>query len=234
MPVGIARQIEYWIDKYTSNADVKLTSLALTEQQVKMYKKLVTTPIKSTDKRMLNFQKRYDVKGAIEIDALEVIYPGEIEKIITNAVLPYRDLELKSKLNDAYSEANNLVDDAWEDDKTRFEESRDEIKKRVIEVMNNYKDELKSIAERMQNDFIESGIKDDIDNLRLEIEESFNDVSIELPERPTAIIDIPDESNWLYDSSRSYLEQIQFYHDRRNGFDNDEDDNKDLEELNNG
>ena len=46
-----------------------------------------------------------------------------------------------------------------------------------------------------------------------------------------AIIDIPDESNWLYDSGRSYLEQLQFYHDRRNGFDDDTDDVECLEDA---
>ena len=230
MPVGIARQIEYWIDRYTTDADIKLTSLALTEDQVKSYEKLVTSPIKSTDKRMNKFQERYNVNGAIEIDALEEIYPGELEKIITNAVIPYRDMKIAGKLNDAYHEADDLVDETWKDDKKRFEKSRDEIKKRALAITDKYKDELKVIADRIQKDFDDSGIQNEIDDLRNEISEAINDFDVKLPERPMAIIDIPDESNWLYDSGRSYLEQLQFYHDRRNGFDVDNDDVEGLEE----
>ena len=34
MPVGVARQVEYWLQKYAPNVEIKLTPLALTREQV--------------------------------------------------------------------------------------------------------------------------------------------------------------------------------------------------------
>lgn len=37
MPVAVSRQVEFWIDSYAPGADVKLTALALTGEQVADY-----------------------------------------------------------------------------------------------------------------------------------------------------------------------------------------------------
>ena len=43
------------------------------------------------------------------------------------------------------------------------------------------------------------------------------ELSDELPERPEPEVDPPSEEEWLFDSERSYTEQLPFYHAQRGG-----------------
>jgi hypothetical protein len=74
MPVSVARQIEYWSSRYVPGADIKLTPLALTREQVAQYA-LPRTPVKETDRRKGNFEAIHG-EGAVELDALEALHPG--------------------------------------------------------------------------------------------------------------------------------------------------------------
>jgi hypothetical protein len=69
MPVAVARQIEFWLQDYAPGADIKLTPLALTRDQVITYQ-LPRIPIKESDARKAGFEERYGA-GAVELDALE-------------------------------------------------------------------------------------------------------------------------------------------------------------------
>ena len=69
MPVAVAHQIEFWLQDYTPGADINLTPLALTRDQVITYQ-LPRIPIKESDARKAGFEERYGA-GAVELDALE-------------------------------------------------------------------------------------------------------------------------------------------------------------------
>jgi hypothetical protein len=82
MPVAMARQIEFWVSTYAPGADIKLTPLALTHQQCLDYD-LPGAPVKETDKRGPSWKARYG--DTTELDALEALHPGELERLVRAA-----------------------------------------------------------------------------------------------------------------------------------------------------
>ncbi len=112
MPVSTARQIEFWCNKYAPDVDIKLTPLALTVEQVREYQ-LPRIPIKASDKRKARFEERYG-EGAVELDALEALHPGELARIVRTALEPYRDRTLRGRLDEVRRDAEQQVIDDWE------------------------------------------------------------------------------------------------------------------------
>ena len=94
MPVAVARQIEYWLPELAPGADVKLTPLALTREQAEEYR-LPRTPIKEEDLRQGKFEDVYG-EGAVELDALEALYPGVLARPAPEAAAPYFDATLSA------------------------------------------------------------------------------------------------------------------------------------------
>ncbi len=90
MPVAVARQMEFWMQDYAPGADIMLTPLALTRDQVITYQ-LPRIPIKESDARKAGFEERYGA-GAVELDALEALYPGVLADLVRDAIEPYRDM----------------------------------------------------------------------------------------------------------------------------------------------
>lgn len=91
MPVSVARKIEYFVRTYGIQQDIKLIPLMLTAEQCKEYD-LPRTPIKDTELRKDGFEDRHGA-GATELDALEALYPGQMRKIIEQAIEPYFDVQ---------------------------------------------------------------------------------------------------------------------------------------------
>lgn len=89
MPVSVARKLEYYSRKYDDIPNIRLKHLVLTKDQCVEYK-LPRTPIKDTDKRKDGFEERHG-EGATELDALEALRPGELRKLIIEALSPYFD-----------------------------------------------------------------------------------------------------------------------------------------------
>jgi hypothetical protein len=90
MPVAVARQMEFWRQDDAPGADIKLTPLALTRDQVITYQ-LPRLPIKESDVRQAGFEERYGA-GAVEWEALEALYPGVLADLVRDAIAPYRDM----------------------------------------------------------------------------------------------------------------------------------------------
>lgn len=89
MPVATARKLE-WLAKDLPY-EIKLKSIALTLDQVITYK-LPRIPIKEKEKRAGKFEEAFG-SGAVELDALEAIYPGELAKILRNEMSKYFSVE---------------------------------------------------------------------------------------------------------------------------------------------
>jgi hypothetical protein len=100
MPVSVVRQIEYYRDDYAPRARIKLTPLALRRDQVVSYR-LPRTPIKESDLRRYGFEERYG-EGAVELDALEALFPGELATMLREAAVPYVDFSLRARRDDAW------------------------------------------------------------------------------------------------------------------------------------
>ena len=221
MPDGTARQLEYWIDQYMPTADIRLTPLGLTYEQVKKHK-LPTIPIKESDKRLKNFCKRWDVEGGVELDALEALRPGTMRAIVESAIRPYRDMELRQRLNDTEDEANDVVTEAWEPHKKAFDDRLEKLKLQAKQILEPFQARLEAIAKAVEDAFAKSGIEQDISQFRADVRCAIRELEIELPERPTPEYVGNDDSYWLYDSLRDYATQLTFYKERRHGDVDDE------------
>jgi hypothetical protein len=103
MPVSVARKIEYMLrdgDEYYM--DIRLDPVVLTYEQVGRYR-LPRTPIKESEKRAGRFEARYGT-GAVELDALEALRPGELINILTRAIDEYYDSNLSYRIREARNE----------------------------------------------------------------------------------------------------------------------------------
>jgi hypothetical protein len=89
MPVSVARKIEFILRRDgLDDLDIRLHPLALTREQVEDYR-LPRIPIKDSDRRKASFEER-NGEGAVELDALEALHPGELARIVEEAIAVYR------------------------------------------------------------------------------------------------------------------------------------------------
>jgi hypothetical protein len=137
MPVATSRQIEFWLNEYAPGADIKLTPLALTKEQVVRYR-LPRVPIKDTDLRKQGFEDRHG-EGAVELDALEALYPGELAASIEAAIAPYFDRDLSNRLREAETAAVELAERGWSE----------EVEEEAAE-LNELRDEADAVVERFE------------------------------------------------------------------------------------
>jgi hypothetical protein len=214
MPVAVARQIEFWIRDYAPGADIKLQPLALTRDQVITYE-LPRIPIKDTDARKDGFEERYG-EGAVELDALEAVRPGELARLVREAIEPYRDLTLEERLDEAGEEAREQAEEAWEERIAPYREELDSIEQDAKQVAGAYGDELRQLNERLQADLAPRRAR--MASVRQALQEEMDRFDeVELPERPEPETDAVDEDEWLYSSDRDYLTQLAMYKARTSG-----------------
>jgi hypothetical protein len=213
MPVAVARQIEFYLERFAPGADLKLTPMALTKEQVLRYD-LPRIPIKDNDTRKGDFEGRHG-EGAVELDALEALHPGVLASLVEEAVSPYRDETLEDRLADAHDEAQDEADQRWQDATAGQGAALDELKEEAKEITDRYRGRLTDLNNQLQADL--APLKGRAKAVRRAIHDIASELTIELPDRPDAETDAPDEDDWLYDSSREYLEQIESYQAYKGG-----------------
>lgn len=207
MPVAVARQLEYWCGCLgAGEVDLKLIPIILTADQVAEYD-LPRAPIKKSDRRAGNFEAVHG-EGAVELDALEALHPGEFKRIVEGHILRYRDPSLRSRTSDALNLAYERVDAALED-AIGFElEQIATIEEAVTGVLGKYRDRVHALNAEMQAEL--EPYKSELETLRLAVEDAAGEICAELPPLP-APIEVDDGGGWLYDNRRPYLEQLAVY-----------------------
>jgi hypothetical protein len=213
MPVSVARQLEFWLEKYAPKADIKLTPLALTRAQVEQYA-LPRIPIKGTDKRGADFEERRG-EGAVELDAMEELHPGVLADLVRKAVTPYRDEGLESRLDDAAQEAQEAAEAAWEEDTADLQQGLDALKADIGPMLARYQGRLAALNAELQAEL--APFQERIESLRHAAENLVFTFDPELPARPEPETDGVDEADWLFDSQREYLTQIDHYKAHKQG-----------------
>lgn len=213
MPFQVARQIEYWLRNYAPEADIALQPLALTRAQVQEYK-LPRIPVKDTDRRKTSFEDRYG-EGAVELDALEALHPGVLATIVRQAVAPYRDMRLASRLANAEAAARAEVVAAWDAAVTPYTAELADIEAAMRDLVAGYENRLWTVGEELQAEL--TPYTQRLEQLRQAISAAAADLEVELPARPEPRTARANEEGWLYRSSRDYLAQIAVYKARRNG-----------------
>lgn len=219
MPVAVSRQIEFYIERFARGRDIKLTPVALTKEQVEHYE-LPCKPIKESDNAAPSFKDRRGVEGAVELDALEAIHPGEFAKIMIEAIRPYRDDDLENVMEEAAEEAQASAEEQWEEATAEEREQLDELQTQVDAIEEKYQPRIDALNEKFRKEAetikqeIEAELAplgEKLEDVRQAAQSKISQFDPDLPDRPEADVDPGDEEDWLYDSSREYLEQLACY-----------------------
>jgi hypothetical protein len=213
MPSVVARQVEFWLPKYAPGADIKLTPLALTAEQAEEYR-LPRAPIKEQDGRRAGFEERHG-RGAVELDALEALRPGEFARIVRRAVAPYRDETLHRHLSRAEDEALDAARRAWEDATAESRGELEAVEREATAIAGEYQARLDALNDDLQLRL--APLKARLAAVRHGVELLADSFTVQLPDRPVPLIQASDESGWLFDSARGYFDQLACYKARKRG-----------------
>ncbi len=96
MPVAVSRKMEYFLHTLGLTIDVRLFPVVLTAEQVR-YFQLPRTPIKESERRKESFEQQYGT-GAVELDALEALYPGKLAEVLRGHMEAYYDADLAERV----------------------------------------------------------------------------------------------------------------------------------------
>jgi hypothetical protein len=215
MPVAVSRTLEFFGQQYTHEGEIKLTPLALTAAQAEGLPRI---PIKTSDLRRAGFEATYG-EGAVELDALEALRPGQLAQLVREAVRPYVDRSIGGRLEQARDEAEEMLATQWTEHTREIAQQLETINHQVQLIAKKYRERLATIAEAMSDEMSEelAPLREQLTPLHEALAEAYETFSPELPPRPEPEIDLPDESDWLFDSSREYMDQLAFYKQRKNG-----------------
>lgn len=207
MPVAVARHLEFWSERYDLQAEVKLHPLVLTGEQVERLE-LPRAPLTEGDTRNKGWIARRG-EDRVELDALEVRQPGELARIVRKAVAPYRDEDLWERLDEAEQAAQNALDSAWQAATAERRGELGQTRDRMAAVVDSYRERVTALGREMQAELepLEEEARQALDA----VEEATEALEVEMPERPEADLDEPDEEEWLFSSDRSYREQLESY-----------------------
>jgi hypothetical protein len=197
MPVAVSRKIEKFLYDSENIYDVKLFPLVLTFDQCVKYK-LPRTPLKDTELRKESFEVQYG-KGATELDALEALQPGELEKILLRAINSYRDKNLSNKVFEAKSDIYNELEEITEAIINEYTEEINELNIEYRELSTDFEGKFEDLTQRIKN--LWQAIKNEMDVNMPDID----DYPLPKPEIAEEI------ENDLFDSSLDYFEQLKKY-----------------------
>jgi hypothetical protein len=184
---GGARHFQFWAAKLGIKAEVLVHPIVLTDEQVERY----------------GLPKAPD-SGATELDALEALHPGELERIVEAEVERWRDPELKDALADAGEDAREQARQAWKQKTGELSGELAAIRAEAEAIIAEYKPKIEELYRRLAD-----GPGQRLADLKRRTAEAAEG-DWELPDRPEAEDpEVPE--GILYDSSRHWLDQLQAY-----------------------
>ncbi len=118
MPVAMSRKVEWMLDKFEVNCDVRITPVALTAEQVEEYQ-LPRIPIKESERRGASFEAAFGA-GATELDALEAIHPGTLSDLVHSQLETYYSSEAKDEVEEKEEALRQAISDKVEEITSRY------------------------------------------------------------------------------------------------------------------
>jgi hypothetical protein len=199
MPVSVSRKIEYTLRSLGIRMDVQVRSVVLSLEQCQEYR-LPRTPLKDGEKRADRFQHIYG-EGATELDALEALHPGVLDRLLRRELDRYWDAD-----HDSYV--------VW-----KCEQAERVIAGICKRVLTRYKPEIASVLEPYANLVANfnsriAPLAADWDKLQAKI---LAELAAKVPKRinwpePDEGDDDPDPLFW---GLRDYWDQLARYHDHQ-------------------
>jgi len=198
MPVSVARKIEFFIrNEASGGVDIRLFPLILSAEQVKQYK-LPRTPIKETEKRRDTFEHRHGT-GAVELDALEALRPGELAAVLSDAIERYFDVDLAQRARAVRSAYLGRLADIRQAIIARHDDEIAQVRAEYEEISDEFQSRFAGCHARMAElwERIES---------ELSAEAERPDVKLLPQAKPAREI-----NDGLFNSQRNYLTQLEAY-----------------------
>src|SRR6266702_3504837 len=197
MPVAVSRKIEYFVRTLGLNVDVRVFPVVLTLDQVRYYQ-LPRTPIKETERRRVGFESRHG-EGAVELDALEALYPGELQAVLSRYIECYYDSSLDERIAQAREALENDLGVVWQQVAGRYADDVEALRSEYEQLQREFEGRMAGYTQRVQGLW---------QAMRQELDVSVPDLGyypLPLPEYAEEIGD------GLYNSARDYLEQVEAY-----------------------
>jgi len=167
MPVSVARKIEYFLRAEAPDLDVRLFPVVLTLEQVQAYQ-LPRTPIKESEKRRAGFEGRYGT-GAVELDALEAVYPGVLKQLLSAEMDRYYDADLVQRVRaarqvliDDLNDQRQAVFAAYEDSWYAIMQRYDALRQRFAAEIGDLNKQVAAVCSAMGAD-LEAQVPDVMD-----------------------------------------------------------------------
>jgi hypothetical protein len=240
MPRSIARVIEFYREQFAPDVEVALCHIGMTRDWVDRYD-LPRAPIAASESNIVqgrtdNFEVVHG-GGAVELDALEVFYPGALAEEITEAISAYRDPGLSTRLRAAEREAHDTVGEEWHaitqpirDEvgqiraevnavRDRFQPRVDELRAEMDAEINPLLAPYRRRAEKLSAELVAeiAPQQERAEELDEELRDLADELDVTLPDRPDGDASSDDESGWLYDSRRHWQDQLDRFHRDRDG-----------------
>src|SRR5215212_5325678 len=192
MPRQMARQMQFWIDRYAADYDIRVEPIVMTAEQAAKYPAAPDT-------------------GAVELDAMEALEPGKLARIVRRSIAPFRDKELRRRVTDAEQEAGEVLDEEFD---AVCEDELSEL--RVIgaeatQVYERHRETLERVAEDIDREL--EPLRERLHEVERSITDKLlYDLEPDLPDLPEAV-QAPDgeDEGWLFDARRDYLEQLAYF-----------------------
>src|SRR5262249_33114202 len=132
------------------DADIKLQTLALTREQAQHFQ-LPRVPIKDSDLRKAGFEERHG-EGAVELDALEALHPGELGRLVRGALDPYLDETLAERLEATAEDAQAVAAAQWLAQSQPWRAELTQIQEEAEEIYSRFQDELERLSAALEQE----------------------------------------------------------------------------------
>jgi hypothetical protein len=194
MPVAVARKIEFVLyRRQLHDLNIQVRPIALTHDQCVRYR-LPRTPLKETERRSATFEARFG-EGATELDALEALRPGELERILTQEIERYYDNNLPRRRRGVEAEV-------W----TELRAADTRVHRRHAKAIKALEVERKKALAAIAA--LEKKARPILYKIKHDLQAEAPDVNaFDWPEPE----DGDDDLDPLFDSTREYVEQIDRY-----------------------
>jgi hypothetical protein len=197
MPVAMARKIEYFVRMLGLDLDIRVFPVVLTLDQVQYYG-LPRTPIKETERRRIGFETRHG-EGAVELDALEALYPGQLQQILSECLDAYYDWTLRDRVNAQYNALRQQLGEVWQEVTGRYQAEIEMVRQDYSALSQDFEQRMGQVSERLQR--LWQAVREDLNQYTGLVEDY-------PPPLPYAGQELGEG---LYDSSRDYLEQVEAF-----------------------
>src|SRR3989442_7791851 len=148
MPVAVARKIEYFVRTLGLGVDVRVFPVVLTLEQIQYYR-LPRTPIKETERRRMGFESRHG-EGAVELDALEALYPGELQAVLSRYIECYYDSSLDERIEQARATLESDLGGIWQQVVGRYTDDVQALRSEYEQLQREFEVRMAGYSQRVQ------------------------------------------------------------------------------------